>query len=99
MNTCKTCKHWSGKVGGLQLPWRYIGDGPHKLMFETYGKCEWPNIYTYVTVCDAAQYTPEGNNWSAGIHIKYEDLRKPGLLNSIPIYTGPDFGCVHHEPL
>lgn len=82
MNTCKTCKWWSGPSrNGAPEAW--------------HGPIEWPVMGT----CSHPKLCPEVSDPIGEKKIIPPDALHCGEAWSSPEtpFTGPDFGCVHHE--
>jgi len=91
METCKTCKFWAGKIGGFEMPYTNFEGGRFR---EMYGRCEHEKVRELpITLQMGNDAIPE----------KYLDCAtaKEVTASGAPylssIYTGPNFGCVHHS--
>lgn len=92
MNTCKTCKHWAGKEGGLKEARRDRNGNP---IFEMFGRCEYEFINAGVTI-ESVDLGSVGEKWLRATNIRNYYPHPAGCLHP-EFYTGPNFGCVHHE--
>lgn len=94
MNTCSTCKHWFGKP-----------------VFRSFGVCEIAKhvIVHHLPKTDAEAYVALGDkpddgqpipgHYSFGRILAHDEMGAADYgQNFAEVVTGPDFGCVKHEP-
>lgn len=88
MKTCKTCKWW-----GEERSWEGGFYPENRATFtDTYLDCNHPKL-------SVEDFTADETNHLTGV-VKKTKAPSDGLhvSDESSVCTGPDFGCVHHEP-
>lgn len=92
MNTCDTCKWWGGKAGGLTLP--FLGPDLRTHWVEMYGVCGCEKLQIGVHREIDNEETKRINTPIKTDGLSSKDFDGHG---SDWVFTGPKFGCIHHE--